>query len=327
MASNDPSLEDLERLIMASASGPVGWQTPGDVSRMSFEALAADLSIVRALPSLGVLRFSGVGVMHSAAPLSEVTRALHHFQRLTTAIAAAEDGDKELGKQASAAVSRRSRLMIAGSPGQGSLVFDLMPESSPADEVGDGPQGAVSMFREPSDDDQQIDHAVVEAINLLTKGNDLSPELTGSDFIDGIVELGPRTAACMRDFTRTVHRSQFDVDVEWRQPQRATARVHVGAGRADLIARAIELSKSDTQPVVIEGRVLTVSTVQSQQWLIEPSDGDPVAIKHAGIPHEQTVGIATYDRVRITAQMKTSVTTAGVSKTTYEGLTVERLAD
>ena len=183
----------------------------------------------------------------------------------------------------------KSRLMIAGSPGRGSLVFDLMPESSPADEVGDGPQGAVSMFREPSDDDQQIDHAVVEAITLLTRGNDLSPELTGSDFIAGIVELGPRTAACMRDFTRSVHRSQFDVDVEWRQPQRATARVHLGAGKADLIARAIELSESDTEPVIIEGRVLTVSTVQSQQWLIEPTDGDLVVV--AGVD-DHDVGIA-----------------------------------
>lgn len=185
----------------------------------------------------------------------------------------------------------------------------------------------MSMFREPSDDDQQIDHAVIEAINLLTKGNDLTPDLTGSDFINGIVELGPRTAACMRDFTRTLHRSRFDVDVEWRQPHRPTARVHLGVGKADLIAKAIELSASDTQHVVIEGRVLTVSTVQSQQWLIEPNDGDPVAIKHTGIPHEQTVGIATHDRVRVTAQMKTSVSSAGVSKTTYEGLSVERLPD
>jgi hypothetical protein len=327
MASNEPSLEDLERRIMASASGAAGWQTPGDVSRMSFEALAAGLSIIRTLPSLGVLRFSGVGVLDCAAPLSEITRALHHFQRLTTAIAAADEDDKELGKQASTAVQRKTKLMIAGSPGQGSLVFNLMPEMPPAQEVGDGPDGAVSMFRGPEDDDQRIDHAVSAAIDLIALGNSLPPDLVDSDFTEQIVNFGPRTAACMRDFTRTVHRSQFDVDVEWRQPQRPTARVHLGAASADLIARAIELSKSDTQPIVIEGLVLTVSTVQNQQWLISPSDGDPIAVKHSGIPHDQTVGIATHDRIRITAEMKTSVTSAGASKTTYEATQVERLSD
>jgi hypothetical protein len=327
MASNEPSLEDLERQIVASASGAAHWQTPGDVSRMSFEALAADLSMIRTLPSQGVLQFSGVGVSHSAAPLSEITRALHHFQRLTTAIAAADEDDKELGKQASTAVQRKSKLMIAGSPGNGSLVFNLMPEMPPAQEVGDGPNGAVSMFREPKDDDQQVDHAVSEAINLIALGNSLPPDLIDSEFVQGIATFGPRTAACMRDFARTLHRSQFDVDLEWRQPQRPTARVHLGAASADLIAQAIERSESDSQDVEIEGLVLTVSTVQNQQWLIEPSDGDPIAVRHTDIPHEQTIGIATYDRVRITARMKTSVTSAGVSKTTYEAIRVERLSD
>ncbi|KUI17396.1 hypothetical protein AU191_08785 [Mycolicibacterium acapulense] len=294
---------------------------------MSFDALAASLSIIRTLPSSGVLRFSGDGVPHSAAPLSEVTRALHHFQRLTTAIVAAEADDKELGKQASVAVQRKSRLLIAGSPGQGSVVFNIVPEMRPAEEVGDGPDGAVSMFRDAKDDDQQVDRAVGEAINLISMGNDLPPDLMGSPFIDGIVNLGPRTAACMRDFTRTIHRSQFDVDLEWRQPARPTARVHLGAAKADLIAQAIERSEIDTQPVTIEGRVLTVSMVESQQWLIEPNEGQPIAVKHAALPPEQTVGIATNDRVRITAQMKTSVTTAGVAKTTYDATRVERISD
>jgi hypothetical protein len=79
MASNDRNLEDMERLIMEASTGPAGWQTPGDISRMSFEALAADMSMIRTLPSLGMLRISGDGVLHSAAPLSEVTRVLRHF--------------------------------------------------------------------------------------------------------------------------------------------------------------------------------------------------------------------------------------------------------
>jgi hypothetical protein len=43
------------------------------------------------------------------------------------------------------------------------------------------------------------------------------------------------------------------------------------------------------------------------------------------LPYEQTVGIATDAPVRITAQMKTSVSNAGVTKITYEATSVERL--
>jgi hypothetical protein len=216
--------------------------------------------------------------------------------------------------------------MIAGSPGQGSLVFNLTPDMLPAEEVGDGPSGAVSMFRQPEDDNQQIDNAVSKAFSLISLGNSLSPDLVDSQFITGMTTIGPRAAACMRDFTRTLHRSQFDVDLEWRQPQRPTARVHLGAASADLIARAIELSESDTQPVVIEGLVLTVSTVQNQQWLMRQA----TAIRSPSnilASHDQTIGISTYDRVRITAQMKTSVSTGGASKTTYEALQIGRLED
>jgi hypothetical protein len=129
----------------------------------------------------------------------------------------------------------------------------------------------------------------------------------------------------VRDFTRQLHRSGFDIDVEWRQPNRPTRRVHLAAGAAGLIAAAIESSQLDVEEVVIEGVVLTVSTVRSQEWLIEQTDGEHVSIKHSGLPHEQAVGIATGDRVRITAQLKTVTSNAGVTKATYEALSVEVL--
>jgi hypothetical protein len=94
---------------------------------------------------------------------------------------------------------------------------------------------------------------------------------------------------------------------------------------ADQIAAAIESSHLDIEEVTIEGRVLTVSTVQSQEWLIEQGDGTHVSIKHSRLPYEQTVGIATDARLRITAQMKTAVSHAGVTRITYEAISVDRL--
>jgi hypothetical protein len=254
--------------------------------------------------------------------LSDVTRILQGLQRVATAVAAAEVGDTELGKQASTAITNRTRLLIAGSPAPGSLVFNLSPETAAINEVRE-PDGSVSMFREDKDDDQQIDKAMARAIEVISAGIDLPPVPDGSEFLNDIAELGPRVASSIRDFARGLYRYGFDLDLEWRQPHRPTHRIHLATHSADRIAGVIESSHLDVEPVTIEGRVLTVSTLQNQEWLIEQSDGTRVSIKHADLPYDQTIGIATGASVRLTAQMKTSITNAGVTKVTYEARGVE----
>jgi len=325
MASGERNIKGIEDLIVGAYAGrQPAWETADDVARISFEALVTQDEIARTLPSLGMLRLSGPGVTVHAAPLSEVTRVLQGLQRVATAVAAAEVGDTELGKQASTAITNRTRLLIAGSPLPGSLVFNLAPETPATSEVRD-PEGSVSMFREEKDDDQQIDKAMTRAIDVISAGIDLPPIPDGSAFLDGIAELGPRVASSIRDFARGLHRFGFDLDLEWKQPRRPTHRVHLATASADRIAGVIELARLDVDPVTIERRVLTVSTVQNQEWLIEQSDGTRVSIKHSDLPYDQTVGIATDAHVRLSARMKTSVSNAGVTKVTYEATAVERL--
>ncbi|OBH55022.1 hypothetical protein A5687_03345 [Mycobacterium mantenii] len=325
MASDDRDVRAIEDLIVrAYGDRQPGWQTADDVARISFEALVTQDEIARTLPSLGMLRLSGPGVTVHSAPLSDVTRILQGLQRVATAVAAAEVGDTELGRQASTAVTNRTRLLIAGSPAPGSLVFNLAPETSAVTEVREA-DGSVSMFREQKDDDQQIDKAMIRAIDVIGTGINLPPAADGSEFLGEIAELGPRVASSIRDFARGLHRYGFDLDLEWRQPRRPTHRIHLGTHSADRIASVIESSHLDVEPVTIEGRILTVSTVQNQEWLVEQNDGTHVSIKHSDLPYDQTVGIATDARVRITAQMKTSVSNAGVTKVTYEAIEVEHL--
>ncbi|TQR82627.1 hypothetical protein D8S82_31035 [Mycobacterium hodleri] len=327
MASDERTIKDIEDIIVrASAGREPTWQTADDVARISFESLVTDDEIARTLPSLGMLRLSGPGVSLHSAPLSDVTRILQGLQRVATAVAAAGVGDMELGRQASSSVTTRTRLLIAGSPAPGSLVFNLSPETAAVEEVRD-PAGAVSMFREKSDDDQEIDKAMSRAIDVIGAGIELPAVTDGSEFLSDLAELGPRVASSIRDFARGLHRYGFDLDLEWRQPRRPTHRVHLATYSADRIASVIESSHLDVDPVTIEGRILTVSTVQNQEWLIEQTDGTHVSIKHSDLPYDQTVGIATDTRVRIEAQMKTSVSNAGVTKVTYEATSVQRLDD
>ncbi|MDH6199025.1 hypothetical protein M2272_005692 [Mycobacterium frederiksbergense] len=325
MASDERDVKAIEDLIVRAYDGrQPGWQTADDVARMSFEALVTEDEIARSLPSLGMLRLSGPGVTVHSAPLSDVTRILQGLQRVATAVAASAVGDTELGRQASTAVSNQTRLLISGSPAPGSLVFNISPEMSAVAEVREA-DGSVSMFREEKDDDQQIDKAMIRAIDVIGAGINLPPVPDDSEFLGDIAELGPRVASSIRDFARGLHRYGFDLDLEWRQPRRPTHRVHLGTHSADRIASVIESSHLDVEPVTIEGRILTVSMVQNQEWLIEQNDGTHVSIKHSDLPYDQTVGIATDARVRVIAQMKTSVSNAGVTKITYEATSVRRI--
>ena len=325
MGSPEYNVDDLERQLLAHPS-ETSWATADDVARLSLESLLEDQRLVRTMPSRGVLRFSGEGVKQSTAPLPDVIRALRHFQRLTTAIAAADEGDIKLGKQPSAAVDRNTRLLVSGSPGQGSLVFELAPEMPPTREVSslDGP---LPLFVSEGQYDQQIDKAIDSAIELMDEGSRVPIDPAGSEFLSRLSTLGPRAASSVRDFAKALAGASFDADVEWRQPNRPTRRVHLTSSKAELIAQVIETAELDIDEVDIEGVVLTVSTVQKQAWLIERGVDDLVSVRHGQLPPSQTLGIATGERIRIHAQMRTTVSNTGVTRTVYEAQGIERIPD
>lgn len=91
------------------------WTTLDDLSRISVEALIADQTLGRTLPSHGNIRISGDGVTGASARVSEVARVMTGFQRLATAVGAAQQGDKTLGRQPNTDVRRRTDLLLQAS--------------------------------------------------------------------------------------------------------------------------------------------------------------------------------------------------------------------
>jgi hypothetical protein len=324
MATSEHDIDRMETAIleaMANEAVPA-WTTPDDLSRISVEALTADEPLGRTLPSHGNIRISGDGVTGASARVSEVARVMTGFQRLATAVGAAQQGDKTLGRQPNADVRRRTDLLLRASPGPGSIILTLTPATSPITETGHA-NGMVGMFTELETEDQLLDTAVGAAIDVFAAGNDIGPSPAESRFVQQLAQMGPRTASAVRDLSKALERARFDVEIDWQQPSRATRRVTISATAAAYIAATVENANLDEQPVQIIGEYLTVSAVSS--WLIQQDDADTVTVKLGQIGRDQARGLAVGDRVRIDAVMKVETTPGGAVKTTYTAQTVHRL--
>ncbi|BBZ12295.1 hypothetical protein [Mycobacterium branderi] len=324
MTTSEDDLDRMQAAILAAMADDdtPTWSTPDDLSRISVEALIADDTLGRTLPSRGNIRISGDGVTGASARVSEVARVMAGFQRLATAVGAAQQGDKALGRQPNADVRRRTDLLLKASPGPGSIILTLTPAISPITETGHG-GGKVGMFAELETDDQLLDTAIGAAIDVFSAGNDIGPSPAQSRFVQQLAEMGPRTASALRDLSKTLDRGGFDVEIDWQQPSRATRRVTVSSTAAAYIAATVENANLDEQPVQIIGEYLTVSAVSS--WLIQQDDGETVTVKLGRIGKDQARGLAVGDRVRIDALMKVETTPGGAVKTTYTAQAVRNL--
>jgi hypothetical protein len=248
-SESDEQLNQMEAAIlaaMASDQSPT-WSTPDDLSRMSIEALTADDDALgRTRASRGNIRITGDGVSGASARVSEVARLMTGFQRLATAVGAAQQGDKSLGRQPNADVRRRTDLLLAASPGPGSIVLTLTPATSPVTETGHQ-DGKVSMFAELETDEQLLDTAIGAAIDVFAAGNDIGSRPAESLFVRELGEMGPHTASAVRDLSKTLDRAGFDIEIDWQQPEHTTRRVTVSAATAAYIAATVEKPTSTSK--------------------------------------------------------------------------------
>ncbi|MDB2197607.1 hypothetical protein [Mycobacteroides abscessus] len=330
MATPSEEVDRMTAAIIAAMTAPDAdthvpdWTTPDDLARVGIEAMIAADPLGRTLTSHGNIRITGDGVTGSSARVNDVARVMTGFQRLATAVGAAQQGDKTLGRQPNADVKRRTDLLLTAAPGPGSIILTVTPRTSPIAETGHG-GGKVGMFTELETDDQMLDTAVAAAINVFAAGNEIGAAPDESVFVHQLGDMGPRTASAVRDLAKTLDRAQFDVEIAWRQPSRATRRVIVTASAAAHMAATVEHANLDEQPVEIIGEYLTVSAVSS--WLIARggNDDDTVTVKLGRIDPSQTRGLAVGDRVRISAIMKIETTPGGNIKTTYTAQSVDRI--
>jgi hypothetical protein len=146
----DDELYRMETAIIVAMSKPgiddrvPDWRTADDLSRTGIGTLIDADPLGRTVASHGNIRITGDGVNGSSAKVTEVARVMTGFQRLATAVGAAQAGDKALGKKANADVKRRTDLMLTTAPGPGSIILTFTPALAPADEA--GPPGMLDEF-------------------------------------------------------------------------------------------------------------------------------------------------------------------------------------
>ncbi|WP_301121322.1 hypothetical protein [Mycolicibacterium fortuitum] len=323
MATSDDELDRMQAALVSAMSAPgidervPDWATADDLSRIGFEALIDADPLGRTVASHGNIRITGDGVLGSSAKVNEVARVMTGFQRLATAVGAAQAGDKALGRKPNADVRRRTDLLLTAAPVPGSIILTLTPALAPAEEV-----GVPGMLAEFETEDQMLDTAVGAAIDVFAAGNEIGPAPENSAFVHQLGDMGPRTASAVRDLAKTLERAAFDIDIDWKQPSRSTRRVSVTAQAARHMAFVVEHANLDEQPVIIIGEYLTVSAVSA--WVIQQDDGDAVTVKLGRVDPSQTRGLAVGERIRVEAIMKTETTPGGNTKTTYTAVSFDR---
>lgn len=297
----------------ANVQGEAEWQDADDLARMSIESLRAEHGLLRRDASSGSLRLTGPGITIHSGAIDEIADALRNFQRLVLATGLAVKGHKSLRGQPPADVVSKTRLNLNGSPLPGSLILQIVPTTSPADEI--SPDGQVGLFGDDNAEPQLIDTAMKRALGLLEDGRRLGPDADTSDFLLRIREYGPRVATTLRDFSTGLVKSGFEPDLTWSQPRQTRLRTRLSTAELAHIGELIASRELELEPTTIRGILRTVSEISA--WQLEIEDGEIVKIDAKKIPAANTATLRTGMSVSVDVSVTEETGPAGEVKPKY----------
>ncbi|GEA85923.1 hypothetical protein CWIS_16130 [Cellulomonas sp. A375-1] len=297
----------------ANVQGEAEWQDADDLARMSIETLRAEHGLLRRDASSGSLRLTGPGITIHSGAIDGIADTLRNFQRLVLATGLAVKGHKSLRGQPPADVVSKTRLNLNGSPLPGSLILQIVPTTSPADEI--SPDGQVGLFGDDNAEPQLIDTAMKRALGLLEDGRRLGPDADTSDFLARIREYGPRVATTLRDFSTGLVKSGFEPDLTWSQPRQARLRTRLSTAELAHIGELIASRELELEPTTIRGILRTVSEISA--WQLEIEDGEIVKIDAKKIPAANTATLRTGMSVSVDVSVTEETGPAGEVKPKY----------
>lgn len=297
----------------ANVQGEAEWQDADDLARMSIESLRAEHGLLRRDASSGSLRLTGPGITVHSGAIDGIADTLRNFQRLVLATGLAAKGHKSLRGQPPADVVSKTRLNLNGSPLPGSLILQIVPATSPADEI--SPDGQVGLFGDDNAEPQLVDTALKRALGLLEDGRRLGPDADTSDFLTRIREYGPRVATTLRDFSTGLVKSGFEPDLTWSQPRQPRLRTRLSAAELAHIGELIASRELELEPTTIRGILRTVSEISA--WQLEVEDGEIVKIDAKKIPTANTATLRTGMSVSVDVAVTEETGPAGEVKPKY----------
>lgn len=267
--------------------GTPDWRDADDLSRMSIDSLRAEHGLLRRDASSGALRLTGAGITGHSGSLDGIAESMRNFQRLILATGLSSIGHTTLRGQPPADVVAKTRLSLNGSPLPGSLVLQIVPSMSPADEI--APDGQTEILNDH--ETQLVDTAMKDAFDLLEEGRMLGPDADDGVFLAHVAKAGPRVASTLRDFSMTLVKFEFEPDLTWTQPRKPRLRTTLRTAELAHIGELIASRSLELEPTTLQGVLRTVSDLGA--WQLEVDNGDIVKIDAKGIPAEDTATLRT----------------------------------
>jgi hypothetical protein len=267
--------------------GEPDWVDADDLTRLSIESFRAERSPIRRDTSTGSLRLTGPGISGHSGALDGVAEAMRNFQRLILATGLSATGHTSLRGQPPADVVSKTRLSLNGSPLPGSLVLQIMPAMSPADEI--APNGQAEFFNDQQT--QLVDTAMIEAFKLLEDGRKLGSDADTAPFLASVQAHGARVASTLRDFSMSLVKFGFEPDLLWMQPRRPRLRTLLSTAELVHISEVIASRKLELEPTTLHGTLRTVSEIAA--WQVEIAPAEIVKVDAKQIPVEEIARLRT----------------------------------
>lgn len=312
----DPSvIESLRRTIL-DADLDVTWSEPGDLSRMSFEALVAERTHGRVLASRGSLHLTGDGVDGHQASLASVSNVMASFQRFIDATGAAIEGITTARGRLAESIISRTRLNLEASPQPGSVRLLLTPATPVSDEIPDD----VALFDADGDDDQLADRAIRVALDLIDDGVNSGP--VADEFADTVRSRGPRVASALLSFAESLSDGSFNIDLGWEQPGRPTRRIHANTSDARRILMLIHGRNLDEVETDVHGEVIRVSTERTALVLLD-AEGETVRIERGELADDDLDTITVRSNVTVRVNETARILPNGTQQHTYKALSIQ----
>jgi hypothetical protein len=306
---------------LSNQTPEVEWEDAADLSRLSLGSFMAEQNPVRRDLSLGFFRLTGEGVNGHAAHIDDVADAIRHFQRLVLASGLALGGYKSLQGSLPADVVSRTRLDLEGSPMPGSLVLQILPATSPADEI--MPSGQAEFW--DSGEDQLVDTAVANSLELLNLSKSVGPNADDSDFIRLLAEAGPRVASTLRDFAKSLASSNFETEIAWMQPRRKKSVSRMSVAELQFVGTLVASRELAKEPATLRGVLHTVSDVAPLR--LETADGELINVGAKSLPDSDIKRLLVGMTVELTATVTEEVAPGSEPKTKYTATNVVIIGD
>ncbi len=305
------------------------YDLPEDLNELSTSSLRGFISqtfLSHSAEATALIHVAGPSVVGHSAPLRTVGGFMVHLQAAFDSVGASIAGFKSLRGAIPSSLAKRTELALVASPLPGSVVLEVAPTKPRLEDL--YPEGEPLFDLEETIGAKPLaDSAFEELASLMSEL--VVDEPNQDKFVEHLSELGPRVASSVRTLCDAVDKDGIDVDFEWRPPSGERKKVRVTHTYAKFVSTVIQNADIDTEPVKIEGTLVTITTSDKDHLRIREDEVDgaakEVTLPIGDIPPEQLHGLQPGDRVQVDAERQVYNCVGGRTREKLVGVGIRKM--